>query len=76
MTQREHEEPIAFPVQGDESKPASGELAPAVEETDEPDPFQSWPQPESAAVIEDMPVEGASVEHVSGEIDIPDEGQW
>jgi 6,7-dimethyl-8-ribityllumazine synthase len=71
VTQREHEEPIAVPVPGDEIAP-EGELAPAVEEADEPDPFQNWPQPESATVIEDMPVEGGSVEHVSGEIDIPD----
>ena len=42
------------------------------EVADEADPFQDWPQPESASVIEDAPVEGASVEHVSGEIDVPD----
>jgi 6,7-dimethyl-8-ribityllumazine synthase len=48
--------------------------APVVEEVaeaEEADPFLSWPQPDSAAVIEDVPVEGASVEHVSGEIDVP-----
>ena len=75
MTQREHEEPFAVPVQGEEIEPEAspeGELAPVVEEADEIDPFQSWPQPESAAVIEDVPIEGASVEHVSGEIDVPD----
>ena len=42
------------------------------EVADEADPFQDTPQPESASVIEDAPVEGASVEHVSGEIDVPD----
>ena len=36
------------------------------------DPFAGWPQPESGAVIEDAPVEGESVEHVEGEIDVPD----
>ncbi len=75
MTQREHEEPFALPVQGEEIEPEAlpnGGLAPAAPETDEGDPFLSWPQPESAAVIEDVPVEGASVEHVSGEIDVPD----
>jgi 6,7-dimethyl-8-ribityllumazine synthase len=71
VTQREHEEPIAVPVEVDELA-HEAELVPAVEEADEPDPFQSWPQPESATVIEDMPVEGGSVEHVSGEIDVPD----
>jgi len=75
VTQREHEEPFAVPVQGEEIEPAAspeGELAPVVEEGDEADPFQNWPQPESATVIEDAPVEGASVEHVAGEIDVPD----
>ena len=39
--------------------------------TDE-DPFAEWPQPESGAVIEDLPEEGESVQHVEGEIDVPD----
>ena len=40
---------------------------------DEPsDPFASWPQAESAEVIEDLPDVDVSVEHVSGEIDVPD----
>ncbi len=72
MTQREHEEPYAVPAPGTEiDEPSEESLLPVVEEA-EADPFQSWPQPESAAVIEDAPVEGASVEHVSGEIDVPD----
>ena len=36
------------------------------------DPFQSWPAAESAAVIEEAPDDGPSVEHVRGEIDVPD----
>src|SRR5689334_7669448 len=36
------------------------------------DPFAAWPQPESGAVIEDLPEEGTSVEHVEGEIEVPD----
>ena len=36
------------------------------------DPFASWPEAQSATVIEDLPEEGVSVEHVSGEIDVPD----
>jgi 6,7-dimethyl-8-ribityllumazine synthase len=36
------------------------------------DPFAGWPQAESATVIEDAPEEGISVEHVQGEIDVPD----
>jgi 6,7-dimethyl-8-ribityllumazine synthase len=36
------------------------------------DPFVEWPAPESGSVIEDLPEEGTSVEHVEGEIEIPD----
>src|SRR5215204_3515920 len=36
------------------------------------DPFEGWPQAQSAAVIEDTPAEGMSVEHVRGEVDVPD----
>jgi 6,7-dimethyl-8-ribityllumazine synthase len=39
---------------------------------DEDDPFAEWPEPESGAVVEDAPEEGTSVEHVEGEIDVPD----
>lgn len=35
------------------------------------DPFAAWPQPESQALVEDEPAEGVSVEHVSGEIEVP-----
>jgi 6,7-dimethyl-8-ribityllumazine synthase len=41
-------------------------------EPDDGDPFEGWPQAQSAAVIEDTPAEGVSVEHVRGEIDVPD----
>ena len=36
------------------------------------DPFVAWPQAESAEVIEDVPESGESVQHVAGEIDVPD----
>jgi len=39
---------------------------------DPDDPFAGWPQPESQTIVEDAPEEGVSVEHVSGEIDVPD----
>jgi len=44
------------------------------EDTDESpgDPFEGWPASESAAVIEESPVDGSSVEHVRGEVDVPD----
>jgi 6,7-dimethyl-8-ribityllumazine synthase len=36
------------------------------------DPFASWPQPETGEVIEDLPSGDVKVEHVEGEIEIPD----
>ena len=45
---------------------------PAEDEASEEDPFEGWPEAQSATVIEDFPEEGWSVEHVSGEIDVPD----
>jgi 6,7-dimethyl-8-ribityllumazine synthase len=51
-----------------EEKPADAEVV----ASPPADPLEGWPEPASAAVIEDVPAEGASVEHVSGEIDIPD----
>ena len=38
----------------------------------EPDPFESWPAAESSAVIEEAPADGSSVEHVRGEVRVPD----
>jgi 6,7-dimethyl-8-ribityllumazine synthase len=74
--------PTAAPAQPE----APAEPAPIPDErvdqpaTDEPvsdepasdgDPFEGWPAAESAAVIEEAPVD-TSVEHVRGEIDVPD----
>ena len=55
---------------------APAEPAPVPDErVDQPegdgDPFEGWPAAESAAVIEEAPVD-TSVEHVRGEIDVPD----
>jgi 6,7-dimethyl-8-ribityllumazine synthase len=36
------------------------------------DPFEGWPAAESSAVIEEAPPDGGTVEHVRGEIDVPD----
>ena len=61
--------PEAPPAENEsETPPAETEAQPA----ENGDPFGDWPQPESAAVIEDVPEEGAVVEHVAGEIEIPD----
>ena len=57
MSETEHEAPV--------------DVEEAIPYTDE-DPFAEWPQPESGAVIEDLPEEGESVEHVEGEIEVPD----
>ena len=76
-------QPPAWPLREDNGAPSGrpvdeaevAEVEERVEageiEADE-DPFASWPEPQSGAVIEDDPVEGASVEHVEGEIDVPD----
>jgi 6,7-dimethyl-8-ribityllumazine synthase len=55
---------------------APAELAPPLDEAgeqpaDEGDPFEGWPAAQSAAVIEEAPAD-VSVEHVRGEIDVPD----
>lgn len=52
-------EPTPPPSPGPEPEPGNG------------DPFEGWPQAQSAAVIEDTPPEGVSVEHVRGEVDVP-----
>jgi 6,7-dimethyl-8-ribityllumazine synthase len=55
--------------------PIAASEAPAVEEdeaVEADDPFAEWPQAESGVVVEDEPAEGVSVEHVEGEIDVPD----
>jgi 6,7-dimethyl-8-ribityllumazine synthase len=60
MSETEHEAPV------DQAEPE------AVPYGDE-DPFAAWPQPESGDVIEDLPDEGEPpVQHVEGEIDVPD----
>ncbi len=61
--QPETEQPVA-PVSPPET---DGELV-----DDTLDPFEGWPAAESSAVIEDEPDEGVSVEHVRGEVDVPD----
>ena len=48
---------------GDDTDPSGEAVA---------DPFESWPAAESAGVIEEAPAEGISVEHVRGEVDVPD----
>jgi 6,7-dimethyl-8-ribityllumazine synthase len=56
-------EPPPAPAEADPAEPA---------ETSEEDAFEGWPSAESSTVIEEAPVEGVSVEHVRGEIDVPD----
>jgi 6,7-dimethyl-8-ribityllumazine synthase len=48
--------------------------ATVTEDTDESaeDPFEGWPAAESSSVIEESPPDGRSVEHVRGEVDVPD----
>jgi len=63
------------PASALEPPPVSEDTEPSVESIDDPvagDPFEGWPAAQSAAVIEDAPPDGASVEHVRGEVDVPD----
>jgi len=72
--------PVSTPSVGEDTSPSNESVVeePEVAEPEvaEPevveDPFEGWPAAESAAVIEDTPEEGVSVEHVRGEIDVPD----
>jgi 6,7-dimethyl-8-ribityllumazine synthase len=62
--------PNEEPPPVDDDTDPSGESVVDEEALDE-DPFEGWPAAQSAAVIEDTPPDGASVEHVRGEIDVP-----
>jgi 6,7-dimethyl-8-ribityllumazine synthase len=72
------EPPEPAGVEGLEAEAADAEVAETPPEAGEPevveqeDPFAAWPEPQSGTVVEDTPEEGTSVEHVSGEIDVPD----
>lgn len=61
-------EPPAASV-GEDTDPSSES---AVDDPVAGDPFEGWPAAQSAALIEDVPQDGASVEHVRGEVDVPD----
>jgi 6,7-dimethyl-8-ribityllumazine synthase len=56
----------------EQAAPEPLEDAVPAEAAEEVDPFAGWPEAQSSTVIEDLPEEGVSVEHVSGEIDVPD----
>jgi 6,7-dimethyl-8-ribityllumazine synthase len=57
------------PAQTEEETPAEAEPEAGPEE--DGDPVEGWPAADSAAVIEEIPAD-VSVEHVRGEIDVPD----
>ena len=61
---RIHEGPV-----GEDTDPSGESVA---ENGSGGDPFAGWPAAQSAAVIEDAPQDGGSVEHVRGEVDVPD----
>ena len=46
--------------------------SPGTEDGETPDPFEGWPAAESSGVIEDAPADGVSIEHVRGEVQVPD----
>lgn len=68
--------PVEEEEEPDEELPVSEDTDPSGESAvDDPvagDPFEGWPAAQSAAVIEDSPPDGASVDHVRGEVDVPD----
>ena len=51
--------------------PETSEEAEVAEDGAGGDPFEGWPAADSAAVIEDIPAD-VSVEHVRGEVEVPD----
>ena len=57
---------------GEESEVSADEPAVETAAAAPEDAFAAWPQPQSGAVIEEAPEAEESVEHVSGEIDVPD----
>jgi 6,7-dimethyl-8-ribityllumazine synthase len=66
--------PLAAPAEPATPAPATpAQPAPVPDEqpASNGDPFEGWPAAQSAAVIEEAPADG-SVEHVRGEIDVPD----
>jgi 6,7-dimethyl-8-ribityllumazine synthase len=65
--QKDPEPPVeVWPVPPEQTSLTDGDTP------DPSDPFEGWPAAESSAVIEDAPPDGASVEHVRGEVDVPD----
>jgi 6,7-dimethyl-8-ribityllumazine synthase len=62
----------AAPADEVEVEAAAVETPPAETSADDEDAFEGWPSAESSTVIEESPDEGVSVEHVRGEIDVPD----
>jgi 6,7-dimethyl-8-ribityllumazine synthase len=66
--------PLSPPVPAQTPVPPPAPVQTTIgEDTDESqgDPFEGWPAAESAAVIEEAPMDGASVEHVRGEVEVP-----
>jgi 6,7-dimethyl-8-ribityllumazine synthase len=72
VTEIDDEQPPVPPPNGTPADPTPA--PPVSEDTDERpgDPFEGWPASESSAVIEESPPDGSSVEHVRGEVDVPD----
>jgi 6,7-dimethyl-8-ribityllumazine synthase len=78
VTEIDDEQPPVPPLSSPPVAPPSPSSPPpeqlqVSEDTDETpgDPFAGWPASESAAVIEESPPDGSSVEHVRGEVDVP-----
>jgi 6,7-dimethyl-8-ribityllumazine synthase len=76
VTAIDDEQPRVPPLSSPPAAPplSAPEQTQLSEDTDESpgDPFEGWPASESSAVIEESPPDGSSVEHVRGEVDVPD----
>jgi 6,7-dimethyl-8-ribityllumazine synthase len=68
MSEIDQQPAVPNAAQADEPEPQRS-VGEDTEESME-DPFEGWPAAQSAAVIEDPPADGASVEHVRGEIEV------
>ena len=72
MTDETEVNPQAVVADSDPSTDDSGIHSGETIDDDPSDPFASWPEAESATLVEDAAPDGDPVQHSAGEIDVPD----
>ena len=72
MTDDSDVNPQAIVADSDPSMDDSGIHSGETIDDDPSDPFASWPEADSAALVEDAAPDGDPVQHSAGEIDVPD----